>query len=135
MKRSLTGTAVLLLFVLSSCTSPGENKIFTNYAPSAPEYKRELNRMLLTEGTKNFKFNFKELVNVNSQTYIKLDVIGAGTNAQALVAVTNWTKLEDIKRTNGLGYAGAELKNLQLDIAKSEAEPILSYRTLDRIID
>ncbi|PJJ84422.1 hypothetical protein [Mucilaginibacter auburnensis] len=135
MKRSLIATAVLLLFVASSCTSPDENKIFANYAPSAPEYKRELIRIFLTDGTKNFQFNFKELVNFNSQTYMKLNITGAGTNAEALVAVTNWTKLEDIQRTKGLGYAGAELKNLQLDIAKSEAEPILSYRTLDRIID
>ncbi len=135
MKRSLIATAVLLLLVASSCTSPGKNKIFVNYAPSAPEYKRELTRLFLNEGTKSFSFHFNELVNFNNRAYMKLDVTGAGTNAQALVAITNWNKLEGIKRTNGLGYTGAELKNLQLDVANINTDPVFTYRTLDKIID
>jgi len=124
-------------FILStvSCKEVKTNKVFTTLDPSSPQYKHELVKEFLSRGTKNFTFNFDGLANIAGKDYMKVDISGGGINAKSLVLINNWHKLEGIKRTRGISYQGAELKNLQLDLVNVNREPTFVYRDIDKIID
>lgn len=119
----------------SSCKSTNTNNIFAKLDPSSAKYKNELIRHFLDHGTENLTFNFQGLSNIGGKDYMKVDVTGSGIYAQSLVLINSWNKLEDIKRTKGMGYHGAEFKDLQLDIVNKNGEPTFVYRDLAKIID
>lgn len=135
MKNSITAIAAICVLLASSCTSTNTNNIFSTLDPSSAKYKNELIRHFLDNGTENLTFNFEGLTNIGGKDYMKVDIRGSGIQAQSLVLINSWSKLEGIKRTKGLGYHGAELKNLQLDIVNINGEPNFVYRSLAKIID
>ncbi len=135
MKNSIVAVAAICVLLASSCKSNNTNNIFAKLDPSSPQYKKELIRHFLDNGTVNLTFNFEGLANIGGKDYMKVDISGCGIQAQSLVLVNNWNKLEGIKRTKGLGYQGAELKDLQLDIVNPNGEPNFVYRSLTKIID
>jgi len=135
MKRSIIFTAFSCALLASSCKSTNTNNIFATLDPSSAQYKKELIRHFLDNGTANLTFNFEGLTNIAGKDYMKVDISGGGIQAQSLVLVNNWNKLEGIKRTKGVSYHGAELKDLQLDIDNTNGEPTFVYRDLAKIID
>jgi hypothetical protein len=66
---------------------------------------------------------------------LNIQVQGDELDASGVVLVNNWTKLEGLKKTLGIGYRGAELKNLKMDITYQDSEPVLIYKDIDKIID
>ena len=135
MKNSFITTAGICLLLASSCKSVDSNKVFLTLDPSSTQYKNELIKEFLHKGTKNLTFNFEGLKAVDGKDYMEVAISGNGIQAQSLVLVNNWNKLEGIKRTKGMGYHGAELKDLQLDIVNTNGEPSFVYRDLAKIID
>jgi len=135
MKYSFTAAAIFCALFASSCKSTNTNNIFATLDPSSAKYKNELIRHFLDNGTVNLTFNFEGLTNIGGKDYMKVDISGSGIQAQSLVLVNNWSKLEGIKRTKGMGYHGAELKDLQLDVVNTSGEPTFVYRDLARIVD
>ncbi len=135
MKHSFTAAAFFCILLASSCKSTNTNNIFATLDPSSAKYKNELARHFLDNGTVNLTFNFEGLTNIGGKDYMKVDISGGGIQAQSLVLINSWNKLEDIKRTKGMGYHGAEFKDLQLDIVNTNGEPSFVYRSLAKIID
>lgn len=135
MKSSIIIAAISCVLLASSCKSTNTNNIFATLDPSSIQYKKELIRQFLDKGTENLTFNFEGLTTIADKDYMKVDISGSGIQAQSLVLINNWNKLEDIKRTKGMGYHGAELKDLQLDILNTNGEPTLVYHDLAKIID
>ncbi len=135
MKRFLSFAAVSCVLLASSCKSTINNKVFSTLDPSSTQYKKELIKEFLDKGTKSFTFNFNGLKTLDGKDYMKVAISGNGLQAQGLVLVTNWKKLQGIKQTKGMGYNGAELKGLRFDIDNTTETPTLVYRDLVKIID
>ncbi len=135
MKNSILVTAISCVLLVSSCKSTNTNNIFATLDPSSAQYKNELIRHFLDNGTENLTFNFEGLTSIDGKDYMQVDISGGGIQAQSMVLINNWKKLEGIKRTKGVSYRGAELADLQLDIVNTNGEPTFVYRDLDRIID
>lgn len=135
MKNISTLAGIFCVLLASSCTSSNSNKTFATIDPSSTEYKKELIKEFLDKGTKNLTFNFNGLKTVNGRDYMEVLISGKGLQAQSLVLINNWKKLEGIKQTKGLGYRGAELAALQLDIVNTNGAPTFVYRDLAKIID
>jgi hypothetical protein len=135
MKSFLIATAGVCILLASSCKSTNTNKIFSTLDPSSTQYKKELMKEFLAKGTENLTFNFDGLTNVAGKDYMKVDISGSGLQAQSLVLINHWKKLEGIKRTKGVSYRGSELAKLQLDIVNTNGEPTFVYRDLTKIID
>ena len=128
---------IIALFVLliTSCKSVNNDNVFSKLNPSSVMYQKELVKLFLDNGTANFTFNFDGLVKFSGKDYMQLAITGGGVAAKTLVLINNWNKLEDIKRTKGLGYYGAELKNIRLDMININQQPVFVYRDLEKIID
>ena len=135
MKYPIITSAIICALFATSCQSTSTKNVFAGLDPSSTQYKKELTRQFLSNGTQNFTFNFDGLKTVEGKDYMEVLITGNGLQAQSLVQINNWNKLEDIKRTKGAGYRGAELKNLQLDVDNSAGNPTFIYRDLDKIID
>ena len=135
MKSSIIVAAISCVILASSCTSTNTNNIFATLDPSSIQYKKELIRQFLDKGTVNLTFNFQGLTTIADKNYMKVDISGSGIYAKSLVLINSWNKLEGIKRTKGISYHGAELKDLQLDIINTNGKPTLVYRDLAKIID
>ncbi|WP_316814436.1 hypothetical protein [Pedobacter heparinus] len=66
--------------------------------------------------------------------YLNVTVSGSNLNSETFILVQNWNKLEDVKRTEGLGYRGAELKGLKLAVI-DDALATFAYKDLDKVLD
>lgn len=133
MKTLILAPALLLAFAISSCSSDIEN--LAELDPASKEYKQELAKLMEERGDK-LTYTFNKYVQVDGKDYMDITIDGrGGLHANSLVQVNDWSKLEGIKRTKGIGYSGAELKNLKVSITNPDTRPTLVFRDLDRIID
>ncbi len=129
------GFILLILLALTSCNeAKNTNKIFTAFNANSKEYKQELAKQIAAHGD-DLTYTFNKCLNIDGKSYLDITFSGSNINAKGLVLVNNWNKLENLKRTNGMGYRGAELNDLKLDIVNSDSDPIFIYKDLDMIID
>lgn len=133
--KNLVIATIVLVSALSSCKSTNTNKVFATLNPSSTQYKQELVKQFLDKGTENLKFTFKGLLSITGKDYMQVDINGSGIQAQTMILISNWKKLEGIKRTKGKSYHGAELAHLQLDIVTNNSGPTFVYRDLEKIVD
>ena len=126
---------ILLLAVVSCKQQPKIHKAFTSFSPSSNEYKRELARQISSSKAGDLIYTFNKYTRIAGKDYLDVSIKGNATDATALVLVNNWQKLENLKQTKGMGYSGAELKNLRLQITNPNAQPVFIYRGLDKIVD
>lgn len=125
----------LIIFALLSCNNEkNTNKIFATHDANSKPYKQELAKQIAAYGD-DLTYTFNKCLTIDAKPYLDITISGSNINAKGLVLVNNWNKLKDLKRTNGKGYSGAELKNLKLGIVNSNAGPTLIYKDLDAIID
>ena len=83
----------------------------------------------------NLSYWFDSYVQQNGNDYILVDIQNDSICATGMIQVKDWDKMEEIKRTKGASYKGAELKGLSFDVTKDSAGVEFTYRTLDRIVD
>ena len=125
----------IIMFALLSCNkAKNTNEIFNAFDANSKLYKQELATQIATNGD-DLTYSFNNYLIIDNKPYLDITVSGNNINAKALVLVNNWNKLEGIKRTKGIGYVGAELEDLKLDVANSNSGPVLIYKDLASIID
>ncbi|MFD2145727.1 hypothetical protein [Mucilaginibacter antarcticus] len=127
---------VLALLALC-CTSCSNNDIkdLSRLNPASNEYKQELVKIIAEHGDE-LTFTFNKYLTTAGKDYLDVTVDGrGGLHANALILVTNWAKLEGIRRTKGIGYRGAELRNLQVALIDADTHPVMVYRGLDSVAD
>lgn len=135
MKRLAIPAVMIFALMAASCQSSNTNKVFASLDPSSKQYKQELAKQVIARGTDDLTFTFNSYINIAGKEYLDVNINGNGMQAKSLILVNNWDKLEGIKRTKGMSYHGAQLKNLKLSIDNTSAEPTFVYEGLDRIID
>jgi hypothetical protein len=134
MKLNLVTSTILIAIATVSCNSDKTN-VLSSLDPASKEYKRELAKQFTEIGTNNLNFTFDHYVKVAGKDYLNVDVSGHGIQAKSFILVNNWNKIEGIKQAKGMGYRGAGLENLKIDIVNINNEPVFIYRDLDKIID
>jgi hypothetical protein len=132
-------TAVFVsISMLSSCENgngSGNNPIFEKHSPGSKIYMDELTVELASPKASGFTYHFNNYVVMNRKEYIEVEISGPELEAEASVLVRNWQKLEGIRRTKGMGYRGAKLKGLKIDVEEVGGKREFVYEDLDKIVD
>jgi len=122
-----------------SCDSPecnNTNPIFSKYAPSSPEYKKELIAQLRNADLHELSYWFVQYVEDSGEEYLQFSIQGEGICAMGLVKVETWSdKVANIKRVKGRSYEGAKFKGLSFALEERGDEIELIYKDFDRMID
>ena len=128
----------LFLILIFSCDRPeckNSNSVFEAYEPDTKEYKDELVRQLQMTDNKTLSYWLDKYETKNNKEYILVSIQGEELCARGSILVNNWKNLEGVKRTQGKGYIGAELKGLQIDIQKNPLQTELVLKDIDYIAD
>ncbi len=135
MRYSIFSFLILLTFSFIACNSSNKKDVLADLEPSSKQYKQELARQLKMSSAHEFTFTLNQYLKINGKDYLDINIRGQNLRAGCLVLIDNWNKLEAIKQSSGMGYGGAELKNLQLNIVNAHTDPIFIYKDLDKVSD
>lgn len=126
----------LLFLILGGCKQNAlSGKSISSEVPtSSKKYSSNLLDALDSRNSKKYVFHFSGYKQLHKKEYINVKISGNGLNSEIPVLVRQWHKLEQLKQTRGIGYNGAELRELSLtpvndSIAKFE------YKSIGSIID
>ena len=130
---------ICFALLISSCDTPqckNSNPIFDKNTPESKAYQDELIQQLKTTDNSGLIYTLENYIEKEGTAFLYVRVQNDSLCATAVVKVTDWdVKLEDIHRTKGKGYHGAELKNLQLQIVQDSLKTELLYKDIEAIID
>lgn len=129
--------AISLIVSLSACQTGFDtqsNLVFDKNAPSSKAYKNEL-AVKIKANPSGLIYTFNKYFESNGQDFLYITITGEDFKANGLVLVQNWDKLENIRRTKGIGYLGAELEGLRLNIKENSDGAMLVCAGLEKILD
>ena len=111
------------------------NSVFKHYDPETQEYKRELLQQLnkLDKEKNYFLEGYTEKDSI-PRLYVKIEADGFC----AIAIVDVWRKegiINDIIRTQGNGYIGAELSGFEMIMMQNCTDTQFIYRDMTKIID
>lgn len=140
MKQKTSFLTIIILAILGAvaCDRPNcknENPIFDQYAIDAIEYKTELLTQIEKVGQDRLTYWFDSYIKENEKEYIVVNIQQKSLCAKGMIRVKDWTKIEGIRRTQGKGYVGAQLKGLTFNVEKESNEIELVYKDIERILD
>ena len=101
---------LVVILIAVSCDRPvcnNKNPIFDKYDISSFEYKAELVRAIEKIGQKNLSYWFEGYAEENEKEYIIINIQNDSLCAKGKILVTDWNKMEGIKKSKGQGYVGA----------------------------
>jgi hypothetical protein len=134
MKRiTLTFITVLLI---ASCDKPrceNNNNIYTQNAINSKIYNDELTRELSRE--EDITYWLKEVVTENGKDYLQVYIYNENICTIGQFLVKDWSSIEGIHETKGVGYRNAKLQGFTHSITYTKTETILNFERLTRIID
>ena len=134
--RSLA--AFCFSLILISCDRPeciNTNPVFDKYTPETKEYKDELVKQLNNVDQSDVRYWFEKYVKDGEREMIYVFIQGKGLCAKGVITVKQWGRISGIRRSKGMGYRGAELQGLKLDIVQDSVTTELFYRSAMDIID
>jgi hypothetical protein len=132
---------LLLLAIISALTScnrqecKNTNPVFEKNAPDSRDYKKELAKLLKSTDRAKLRYWLDRYEEKHEQGYMRVNVQGADICAIAVLTVQNWKGIENIKKWKGMGYRGAELVNLGIEIYQDSVNTEFFYTGLEKIID
>ena len=135
--KKITLTFILIAsFLLASCDKPrckNQNSIYTNNAINSKIYNDELTRELSTED--GVTYWLKEVVTANGKDYLQVYIYNENMCTVGQFLVKDWSSIEGIHETKGVGYRNAQLQGFAYSITYTKTETILNFERLTRIID
>lgn len=126
--------AIFLSYGLLSCDRPSctnENPVFDSYGMEEEPYRKELVQVL-DEEEGNVRFWLKSYQIKDGRESITVYIQNDHVCAQGMFFVEDWTGIEGIRETKGVGYRGAELKGFNYRIDPGYT---LFFSSLEYIID
>ncbi|WP_320814040.1 hypothetical protein [Flavobacterium sp.] len=137
MKFKLFSLLVIVFFI--SCDEPkctSSNPIFNNNEYTSEIYQEELANVLGKSNPEELQFWLKSYTEDENNKYLNVSVQGNDICAVAVIKINNIdSKIKGIVDSKGVGYRGAELKNLKFVTLKDKKSTRFIYRSLDTIID
>lgn len=129
---------LLLMILISACDRPSctnNNPIFDQFDFHASEYQAELQNQLSSRNPRDVRFWLADFREEGESAYLIVYIQADELCAKGLIKINEWHKLENIRKTKGKGYFGAELRGLSLMISGDPNNPELVYQDLSKIID
>ena len=137
-KIHLLFAIISLVAIAIACNRPvckNANPLFDKYSPESMEYKNELVKHLAIAEKSKLTYWFNQYVKSNEQEQLFFNVQGDGLCAVIVLNVDEWNKVEELRNNMGVGFRGAEFKNLQFDTRQDFLETTFILRDFERIID
>lgn len=138
MRNHLLYLILFLIIGLSSCdrqVCKNQDPIFDRFSYDSQEYKQELADRIDKLGMDNLNYWFDGYVQLNGNEYIVVNIQNDALCATGMIQVKDWSRMEDIKRTKGASFKGAELKGLSFDMIRNSEGIEFVYGSLDQIVD
>ncbi len=130
-KISCFGT---FLFCIACNPVNTESSVFTKSLTSSLEYKSAL-ATKIESGNDDLTYIFDKYVEEKGKEYLDITAQGKDFVATTQVLISQWGKLEEIKRTKGESYSGAHLDGLQLTTVRDSADLIFIFKDVEGIVD
>lgn len=128
---------ILWIMTVVSCGKPdcvNSNQIFNEYKSEQIEYKNEIVKLMALDNQK-IEFWFDQYLKEDKGEFIKIQISTDKFCANAFVRVTDWSKMEGIRKTQGIGYVGAELVGLKFTLERDSTDTYFLYNDIEKIID
>jgi hypothetical protein len=141
MTKSLTSLVTIfgLLVLMTSCDRPAcenTNSIFAKFAPDTKEYKDELIKQFANVDKSQLSYWMDTYQEDNDSPRILVNIQGSGLCAKILLAVKDSDKgIEGLLAKKGVGYRGAELKDLTFDIQQDSVSTEFIFKEISGIVD
>ena len=136
---SLILITTCLTAALSSCDRrdcKSTNPVFSKYTPETQEYKAELAKQIRLAGTDKLSYWINKYSDINDTPSLWINIQGDSLCAIGELHVDNWNgKLAGVKDVKGMGYGGAELVGLKIEVREHSGKTILAYTDHDYIDD
>lgn len=129
---------IFLLNFTIACDRPAcenSNPVFEKFSPETKQYKDELVRQLNRIENIKLRYWLEKYEEKDGQEYLSFFIQGDGLCAKIFLTVKPVNKIQDVLTKKGVGYRGAEFKNLKFDIIQDSAQTEFIYKVFDRIID
>ena len=127
-----------ILFLLASCNRNScinNNPVFDKHEIDSKEYVEELIKQVKLIGEENLDYWFESYKVKDDKEYILVNIQHTDLCTKGLFLVENWKELEPIRKTEGKGYRGAQLKGFTFEYAHYEDQTELVFVKLDKIVD
>lgn len=127
----------LINFIIA-CDRPdceNSNPVFEKFLPGSKQYKDELVKQLNLIENSGLRYWLEKYEEKDGQEYLSFFVQGDGLCARIILTVKPVNKIRDVLDKKGVGYRGAEFKNLKFDIIQDSVQTEFVYKDFDRIID
>lgn len=136
-KKALTVFSFITLVV--SCDRPvckNTNQIFDKYSPASKEYKDELVKQLAKVDKSKLTYWMDSYQENNNAQYLYALIQGDGICAKFVLTVSGAVKgIEEILKAKGMGYNGADLKDLKFEIKQESAAAEFVFQEISGIVD
>ena len=136
MKKITLIFTVLIGLSFTNCDKPrceNQNSIYTNNAINSKIYNDELIRELSSE--KDVTYWLKDVVTENDKDYLLVYIYNKNLCTEGRFLVKDWSSIEGIHKTKGVGYRNAQLLGFNYSITYTKTETILNFKSLTSIID
>jgi hypothetical protein len=132
--------AILAISIITaSCDRPAcenTNPIFDKYSPGENEYKDELLNQLSQIEKSKLTYRVETYQKIHNSEYIGVHIQGDGLCAKIILLIKNSHKgIENILEHEGMGYMGAELKELKFSISQDSAKTEFVFQEVSNIVD
>jgi len=128
-----------LLFLVASCDRrecKNTNLIFDKFSPDTKEYKEELVKQLAKVDKSKLTYWMDTYQEGDSSQYIYAHIQGDGLCAKVVLIINDSEKgIEGLLKNKGMGYSGAELKDLKFNIKQDSTSTELIFQEISGIVD
>lgn len=131
-------SVLCLLLFLMACSGPdcrNSNPVFNTNAPDSKVYQEELFKQIRAAHPKPLSYWFKRYQKSGEGECMYITVKGDSVCAECKVLVKDWSRLSGIRKTEGMGYAGAELKDLVLLSYQDSLKTDFIFSSVEAIVD
>jgi hypothetical protein len=129
---------ILVMIIFSSCNRPtckNSNPIFDEFYFRSSAYQVELQNQLSSRKQSDVRYWLADFTDEGESAYLIVDIQADELCAKGLFKINEWHKLENIRKTKGKGYFGAELRGLLLAFSDDPKSHALVYQDLVKIVD
>ena len=135
--RAYSISIVIVTFLtIISCDKPrceNKNPNYLDNPINSKAYNDELVKELSTE--QDLGFWLKEVVSEKGNDYLDVYIYNENVCTVGRFLVTDWSPIEGIYKTKGVGYRNAKLHGFLYSITYTKSETILNFQDLTSIID
>ncbi len=136
-KQTILFLSTFLIF-FGSCDRPdckNTNSVFDSNSIETNDYKQELVKEMDRVGKENLTYWLSNYTEKDGKEFIAVNIQGDELCAKGLIQVNDWKNIEEIKRTKGVSYNGAQLKGLTFDIITNGESINFIYKNIESIVD